>query len=139
MLMGVISLSGCREHHDPTVWREEFRSPDGAWVATAHTEQYGGFGSAFIGTEVDLVRPDKTYHKGQPFNVLALEPSGPLPATYQLSPANRGGGADLMVHWNGPRALELRYDGKTPVTVQVVRFGDVRISLLNSSTHQTEL
>ena len=133
------TLTGCRDRYDPTVWREEFVSPDGAWVAIAHTEQYGGPGNAFIGTEVDLLRPDKTYNKGRPFNVLALEPSGPLPSTYQLSSANHGGGADLTVRWTTPRTLELSYDGKSRVDLQVVRFGDVGIKLLNKTIQKPEV
>jgi hypothetical protein len=39
---------GC--HDDPTVWRKDFRSPDGAWLATARTKQWGGFGSALVET-----------------------------------------------------------------------------------------
>jgi len=132
-LMGPLLFSGCREHYDPTVWREEFRSPDGAWVAIAHAEQYGGFGTAEVDTSVDLQRSDKTYNRGKPFNVLGLDPAGIIPATYQLSPANRGGGADLHVRWTGPRNLELSYDGKSNVNLQVVRFGDVSVRLVDTT------
>jgi hypothetical protein len=37
------SLLGCRYY--PVVWKHDFRSPDGAWIATARTDQWGGFGS----------------------------------------------------------------------------------------------
>ena len=133
ILMGLVCIAGCLKRYDPTVWREESRSPDGAWVATAHTEQYGGFGTAEVDTSVDLQRSDKTYNRGKPFNILGLEPAGIIPATYQLSPANRGGGADLQVRWIGPRTLELSYDGKSKVNLLVVRFGDVSVRLVDAS------
>lgn len=66
-------LIGCKVD-DPTVWREEFRSPDGAWVAIAHTEQYGGFGSAWVGTGVDLQSTNKRITEVSPSMFLSLSP-----------------------------------------------------------------
>ena len=53
-IMGAcVLVAGC--HDVPTIWKEaEARSPDGYWLASAETEQNGGFGTAGIDTSVYL-------------------------------------------------------------------------------------
>ena len=69
-LLGLLMpLVGCR--YDPTVWKLDLRSPDGAWLASARTDQYGGFGTASIDTVVTLKKLDGTVNKGKPFDILA--------------------------------------------------------------------
>lgn len=45
------TLVGCDHNDDATVWRAQFPSPGGQWIATAATTQNGGSGSA------DIARP----------------------------------------------------------------------------------
>src|SRR6266542_3389465 len=55
VIAGVCALtSGCRDAS--TIWTAEARSPNGYWLATASTEQYGGPGTAAILTNVYLKR-----------------------------------------------------------------------------------
>ena len=121
--------TGCRRRDVPTIWRSEVRSPDGAWIAMAHTEQDGGFGSAWIGTYIDLKRTNGTVNRGEPFNVLAFDCPGPARHAYVLDDANAGGTIDLHMRWATPSNLEVTYDGKATVNLQVARFAGVSISL----------
>jgi len=59
-------LAGC--HSSPTVWKQDVRSPDGAWIATARTDQWGGFGSAWVETTGSIRKLNKTVNNGKPFD-----------------------------------------------------------------------
>jgi hypothetical protein len=125
--------SGCRSV--PTIWRAESRSPDGTWLATAHTEQDGGFGSASIMTSVDLKRVNGTVNSGKPTNVLSFDCPGPAGRAYILdNNANAGGTIDLKMKWLTRSHLEVTYDGKAQVVFQVVKFADAQISLRDTSS-----
>ena len=55
LFFGICVLaSGCQD--SATIWSAEVRSPDGNWLAKAHTEQYGGPGTASVQTSVYLRR-----------------------------------------------------------------------------------
>jgi hypothetical protein len=123
----IVSLVGCR--NVPTIWRSELKSPDGAWVAIAHTEQDGGFGSAWIGTSVDLESTNSTVNQGKPFRVLDFDCPGPTPHPYVLDDANAGGTINLHMKWLDPSHLEVTYNGGATTTLQVVKFAGVTISL----------
>lgn len=124
-------MTGCR--NVPTIWRTELKSPDGAWLAVAHTEQDGGFGAAYIETNVDLKSTNGTVNKGNPFNVLNFDCPGPAPHAYQLDSANAGGTINLHMQWLDPSHLEVTYDGKATINLQVAKFAGVNISLRDSS------
>src|SRR5215469_5058988 len=47
-----ILASGCKDA--TTIWSTESGSPDGRWIASAHTDQYGGPGAAGILSTVTL-------------------------------------------------------------------------------------
>jgi hypothetical protein len=120
-------LSGCR--HYPTVWRTELRSPDGKWLAIARTDQYGGFGTAYVDTVVTLTRLDGTINRGRPFDILVYPGGGPIRKSYVLSDENAGGGVNLQMKWLTPTNLEIDYSGNINPDLQVVRFGGVDITL----------
>jgi hypothetical protein len=123
-------LTGCRNHpYDPVIWRTDLRSPDGAWLATAHTDQYGGFGSAYIDTVVTLKRLDGTINRGKPFDILEYPEGGPVRKAYTLSQENAGGGVNLEMRWLTLNHLEIDYSGYLNPDLQVVRFGGVEITL----------
>jgi len=120
----------CPSRHDPVVWKTELRSPDGAWLATAHTDQYGGFGSAWVETVVTLSKLDGTVNRGKPFDILEYPDGGPIHQSYTLSPENAGGGVNLEMRWTTANHLEISYSGSLDTDLEVVRFGGVDISLL---------
>jgi hypothetical protein len=128
--VGVLG-SGCRDV--PTIWKAEIPSPDGAWLASARTEQNGGFGSASIVTGVNLKRTDGTVNSGQPFKVLDFDCYGSAPRAYVLDPANAGGTINLTMKWLTPSHLEVTYDGRANIILQVVKFAGVDISLRDLS------
>ena len=131
------SISGCRGRDVPTIWKAELKSPDGAWVAIAHTEQDGGFGSAYIGTDVDLKSTNGSVNKGKPFNVLDFDCPGPAGHAYVLDDANAGGTIDLKMQWLDPSHLQVSYNGKATVNLQVAQFAGVSVSLQDLSTHKS--
>jgi hypothetical protein len=125
LLAMFLPLIECR--HDPTVWKMNLRSPDGAWLATARTDQYGGFGTASVETVVTLQKLNGTVNRGRPFDVLEYPGGGPIRNAYVLSDAN--GGVNLKLTWLTPTHLEIDYNGKIEPDLQVVKFGGVDISL----------
>ena len=124
---------GCRTRDVPTIWKQEIRSPDGAWLAVAHTEQDGGFGSSLIVTSVDLVRVDKTINAGKPTNILEFDCSGPAKHAYVMDEANAGGTIGLTVRWLTPSHLEASYNGNANLLFQVAKMNDVHISVRDLS------
>jgi hypothetical protein len=129
---------GCSGLHNSTVWRQEFPAPDGRWIAIAHTEQDGGFGSADIETGVDLKRSDSTVNQGKPTNILEISCNGPVPHVYTLdNKANAGGTVGLTLKWLTAHHLEMTYDGSGSLNFQVVRLADVDISLHDLSRDAT--
>jgi hypothetical protein len=122
-----VVTSGC--HHDPTVWRTSLRSPDGVWLATARTDQDGGFGSAWIETVVTVQKLDGTVNHGKPFDVLSYPEGGPIRKAYVLSDENAGGGVNLKMKWLTSKHLEIDYTGNIDPDLQVARFSDIDITL----------
>ena len=129
MLTLTVSLAilGCRQ--DPAVWKTDLPSTDGAWVASAETDQWGGFGSAYVETTVSVRRPDKTVNSGKPYDVLGFPTGGPIRHAYVLSNDNAGGGVNLKMKWESPSHLQVTYDGTAEPDLQVVKFAGVNISL----------
>lgn len=115
LLLSLLSLSlvGCRGMpkvaDDPTVWKMEARSTDGAWLAAARTDQNGGFGSAYVDTVVTLTKLDGTINWGKPFELLAYANGGPIRKPYVLSEENAGGGVNLQLRWIETRHLVIDY------------------------------
>jgi hypothetical protein len=118
--------SGCDHLDDPTVWRAQFPSPDGQWIATAITTQNGGFGSAFISTSVHLRRRDGSVADT---TVLELSCPGPIAHPYVLdNSANAGGSVHLSVTWDSPMNLRIDYDSRPTITFQAAQVGPLRIA-----------
>ncbi len=128
----LIPFIGCGHDPGPTVWRTELKSPDGLWLATARTDQWGGFGSAWVETVVSLKKLDGTVYRGKPFDVLSYPGGGPIRKAYVLSEANAGGGVKLRMRWLTTKQLEISYQGTIEPDLQVVKFGGVDITLQQS-------
>ena len=118
------SLLGCQG--DPTVWKKDFPSPNGAWVATARTKQWGGFGSAWVETSISIQKVDKTVNRGQSFDVLSYPGGGAGGPAYVLSDANAD--HDLQVTWLSPTHLQIAHKTAIDPDLEVIRFSDVDIS-----------
>ena len=117
-------LSGCR--NNPTVWKMDVRSPDGAWIATARTDQWGGFGSAWVETVVSIRKMDGTVNRGAPFDILSYPGGGTIPRTYVLSDENAD--QNLQIRWTSARHLGVTHHTVIEPDLMVVRFSDVDIS-----------
>ena len=122
-------LSGC--HNDPTVWEKDVLAPGGAWVATARTRQWGGFGSAWIETTVSLKKVNGTVNRGKPFDILSY-PDGKISKAYTLSDENAD--TDLQLTWSSPTHLQICHRSHVNLDLEVVRFADIDISFQQSSS-----
>ena len=120
IFIGVCAFAtGC--NGSDTIWSGEARSPDGRWLAAAETVETSGFGTGDITTIVTL-----KWVKGsdKPENILVFAHDGSS-ATKTIR---------LCMYWVTPSHLEVTYDGHPRVDFQVVKDGDVEISLREIST-----
>lgn len=126
MMLGACILgAGCGSSN--TIWREEVRSPDGLWLASADTVQNGGFGSAAIDTRVYL---EMTNGSKPRKDVLLFLCDGPAARPNVLdNVANRGGTIDLRMKWISPSHLEVTYNGRASVNLQLTNYDGIEISL----------
>jgi hypothetical protein len=122
-------LSGC--HSDPTVWKKDVLAPGGAWVATARTRQWGGFGSAWVETTVSARKLDGTVNYGKPFDILSY-PGGVISKAYVLS--NENADTDLQLTWSAPTHLQIYHRSDVFPDLEVVRFADLDISFRQGSS-----
>ena len=107
-----------------TIWSAEARSPDGHWLATAQTVQTGGFGTGVTTTDVNL-KWIKGSDRPETILVFVHDPRS-VPDTIHLS-----------MNWVTPSHLEVTYDGHPRMNFQVVKYGDVEISLRDLSNTTT--
>jgi hypothetical protein len=115
-VLSVLILLGCNDGR--TTWSEEVRSPDGRWLATAKSQEWGGPGTAYDGTSVYLQWAKR-----------------PQTAVKVLSFSHNYLTMDLRLVWVNPNHLHVTY-GPNPkagdhvsVVFQAVKYGDVEISL----------
>jgi hypothetical protein len=105
-----VAASACKD--TSTVWSTEARSPDGRWVATAHTDQNSGPGTASIESTVSI-RP-VTGRRGE-IEILEL---------WQDTTA-----IDLKLNWLTPSHLEITYRKPETVDFQAITCcGGIEIS-----------
>jgi hypothetical protein len=109
-----LGVSGCGG--PDTIWQTEVGSPDGRWLASAKTEETSGFGTGLLETDVYMkwVKDSK-----DPENVLVLVHDG----------KSESKTLDLSLKWVTPSHLDVSYNGHARVDFQVVKLGDVDISL----------
>jgi hypothetical protein len=117
-------LASC--YVNPTVWKQEVRSPDGAWIATARTDQEGGFGSAWVETTVSIRKVNRTVNHGKPFDVFSYPGGGSIPKSYVVS--NENADPNLQIVWLTPRHLQITHLSAVNFDLEVVRFADIDIS-----------
>lgn len=124
----LLMLVACNS--DTTVWKKDVLAPSGAWVATAQTRQWGGFGSAWVETTVSVKRLDGTLNRGKPFDVLSY-PSGMISKAYVLSDQNAD--TDLQLTWSAPTHLQIYHRSDINPDLEVVRFADIDITFRQGS------
>jgi hypothetical protein len=112
-----LALSGC--WGNPTViWSAESPSPDGQWIAAAHTNEFSGPGNAGLYTIVDLKR---TRGPKNPIQILEFDfqTVGPKEATVKLD-------------WMGPTHLLVSYESAN-IDFQAIKCAGVDISIRDLS------
>lgn len=109
-----VLVAGCRDVK--TIWSTESSSPDGRWVAAAHTDQYGGPGAAGIMSTVSLRQV-----KGRQDRIEIL----------QLS--QDATGVDLKLSWLSPTHLEITYKQPASVDFQAIKCGGIDITVRDTS------
>jgi hypothetical protein len=102
-------------------WSTESQSPDGRWLAMAQTVQAGGFGTSTTTTDVSL-KWTKGSDRPETILVFVHDPSS-VPDSIHLS-----------MNWVAPSHLEVTFDGHPRINFQVVKYGDVEISLRDLSS-----
>jgi hypothetical protein len=123
IIIGVCTLgSGCQDV--ATIWTAEARSPDGRWLASAHTEQHGGPGTAGV---VTIVYLNRTNVSESPQAVLSFFHDSSLPS-------QSGQTINLTMKWATPTHLEVTYNGHADLSFQVVKYGGVDISVRDLSS-----
>lgn len=98
LAISACAVFGCRE--GVTTWSAEARSPDGHWIASALSKQYGGPGTAGLYTNVYLKRTDV---RQAPIEVLGFS-VGEL--------ASQSGTLNLTMKWESPSHLDVAYNGR---------------------------
>jgi hypothetical protein len=122
IIIGVCVLtSGCRD--SKIIWSAESPSPDGHWLASASTEQFGGPGNAGLYTDVYLKR---TNVREAPIEVLGF-------SIGELS--SQSGTLNLAMKWETPSHLDVAYNGHAATLYfQVVKCSGIDISVRDLSS-----
>ncbi len=110
---------GCQQDVQ-MIWSAETRSPDGRWVAIAHTVQHFGPGAAGIVTSVSL---ERTNDSNSPMEILGFLHNG----------RDTSDTINLTMKWVSPTHLELTYNNNPNLYFQVVKLGGIDISVRNLS------
>lgn len=116
LIVGISALcaSGCGG--EDTIGETSVPSPDGRWVASAETLETSGFGTGAINTDAYL-----KWAKGSdsPEHILGFV-HGPNSTSKTIN---------LSMKWVSRTHLDVTYDGSATIDFQVVKYGDVDISL----------
>jgi hypothetical protein len=115
-LGGLCVLGGC--HDVAMTWSAEAQSPDGRWVATARSQQWGGPGTAYDATTVYLKQIEAS-----------KSPTQVLVFSHQYATMN------LKMEWVTPTHLDVRYGpssrpgDRVTLDFQVAKISGVDISV----------
>ncbi|MES2392303.1 MAG: hypothetical protein V4555_11725 [Acidobacteriota bacterium] len=100
----ILPLTSC-ESSTQTIWRAQSKSPDGAYIALAHTENTDGPGINGQYTEVEL---EQSFKGARPLTILTLD---------------EGSNAvkNLQMKWDDPSHLVVSYQGNPEVLFEAVK------------------
>lgn len=110
--LGILCAAALSCRDVATIWTTQSHSPDGLWVATARTDQYGGPGTAGIQSFVSLRQT-----RGRQDEVKIL----------QLSQDTTSIG--LTLDWLSPTHLEITYNKPANVDFQAIKCAQIEISV----------
>ena len=121
IILVCLAVVACQDK--ATIWSAESVSPDGIWRAEAHTDQYGGPGTARVQTNVLLKRTNTT---GASIEILEFENESATPP----------GITAVKMEWITPSHLEVSFGKQAHLYFQVVKSAGIDISVrdLSSST-----
>jgi hypothetical protein len=115
VILVFVLASGCRDE-GATVWLREVRSPDGLWLAKAATKQWGGPGTAYVATVVELKWVRGTQ---PPVQVLSFADETAYPI----------GVTAVEMQWVTPKHLNVLYGRHATIGFQAVKCADISISV----------
>lgn len=123
LLLEVCLLSaGCQDV--AITWSAEARSPDGQWLASARSQQWGGPGTAYDATTVYLKPIDDSQ-----------------PATQVLTFSHQYATMKLKMVWLNPKHLDVTYGpsdrpgDNVKLDFRVAQHSGIEISVRDLSTH----
>jgi len=126
ILFVIVGLCTCMTGCDPgTTWSAKVPSPDGSWIATARTLQWGGPGTAYDATEVFL-----EWNPSTPPPFIPIKP--PLKI---IGFSHDYGRIYLKMEWITNKHLEVTYapsdkpQDHVTLDFQAIKCGDVEISV----------
>lgn len=122
ILLVCLAVVGCQDK--ATIWSAESVSPDGNWRAMAHTDQYGGPGTARVQTIVLLKRTNMT---GASIEILEFENDS----------ANPPGITAVKMDWLTPSHLQVSFGRQAHLYFQVVKSAGIEISVRDNSSSTT--
>lgn len=111
-------LSACND--SAIIWATEVKSPDGHLIASAHTEQFGGLGTAAVFTSVFLKQSSSSK---KPVEVLTLSNSSAYPV----------GITSVIMSWQSPSQLQVAYKGDATIEFQAIKCLGVEVSVHHES------
>ena len=106
-------LLGCSDQ--AIIWSAESASPNGQFIASAQTTQYGGPGTAYVGTEVYL----KQAGSKSPLLILGFANGSAYPS----------GVTAVGLHWLSNSQLDVTYKATATINFQAVTALGVAISV----------
>jgi|HubBroStandDraft_1064217.scaffolds.fasta_scaffold02112_5 hypothetical protein len=116
---GSVLVSGCQGDVE-TVWTAQVRSPDEKWIAIGRTDQHGGPGTAAVVTGVFLAPARDPRDQHLILNFFDGRPDQ--------------GGVRLKMEWLTPSHLQVSFSQHPDFNFQVVRYGDIDISVRDVAT-----
>ena len=120
VVVGICILAALGCGGEDQIWTADAPSPDGRWLAGARTLETSGFGTGLIVTNVSL-KWTKDSKSSQ--DILVLVHDG----------RSASKTINHSMNWVAPTHLDVSYDGHATVDLQVVKLGDVDISLRDLS------
>ncbi len=111
----LLALTACQSATQ-TIWTAQSKSPDGAYIALAHTENTDGPG---INAQYTVVELEQSFNGAKPVTILTLD---------EGSEAVK----NLRMNWTSPTHLAVSYQGNPTLLFEAVKaFGlDVSVQQL---------
>ena len=101
-------LGGC-ESPTRTIWSAQSKSPDGKWLALAHTENTAGPG---INAQYTIVELKQNFAKAKPIQILTFD-------------EDQNGVKIVSMSWENPSHLRITYQGDATLLFEAVKaFGE---------------